>query len=75
MHTLRAWKFSSAGRASALQAEGHRFEPYNFHQKKDRKAFFYLPKASRAERGGGRLQGSAEGMVLITSTNVSKIFK
>ena len=40
---------------------------YNFHQK-DRKAFFYLPKASRAERGGGRLQGSAEGMVLITST-------
>ena len=25
------WKFSSAGRASALQAEGHRFEPYNFH--------------------------------------------
>ena len=27
----RMWKFSSAGRASALQAEGHRFEPYNFH--------------------------------------------
>ena len=26
------WKFSSAGRASALQAEGHRFDPYNFHQ-------------------------------------------
>ena len=25
------WKFSSAGRASALQAEGHRFEPYRFH--------------------------------------------
>ena len=25
-------KFSSAGRASALQAEGHRFEPCNFHQ-------------------------------------------
>ena len=25
------WKFSSAGRASALQAEGHRFEPCNFH--------------------------------------------
>ena len=29
------WKFSSAGRASALQAEGHRFDPYNFHQKKN----------------------------------------
>ena len=27
------WEFSSAGRASALQAEGHRFEPYNSHQK------------------------------------------
>ena len=25
------WKFSSAGRASALQAEGHRFEPYCSH--------------------------------------------
>ena len=25
------WTFSSAGRASALQAEGHRFEPYNAH--------------------------------------------
>ena len=26
------WKFSSVGRATALQAVGHRFEPYNFHQ-------------------------------------------
>ena len=25
------WKFSSAGRASALQAEGQRFEPVNLH--------------------------------------------
>ena len=50
MHTLRAWKFSSAGRASALQAEGHRFEPYNFHQKRRPKGLFLLPKASRAER-------------------------
>ena len=25
------WKLSSVGRASALQAEGHRFEPYSFH--------------------------------------------
>ena len=25
------WDHSSAGRASALQAEGHRFEPYRFH--------------------------------------------
>ena len=28
----RLGKFSSAGRASALQAEGHRFEPCNFHR-------------------------------------------
>ena len=26
-----SWDHSSAGRASALQAEGHRFEPYRFH--------------------------------------------
>ena len=26
-----AWEHSSAGRASALQAEGHRFEPYCSH--------------------------------------------
>ena len=26
------WEHSSVGRASALQAEGHRFEPYCFHQ-------------------------------------------
>ena len=28
----RMWEHSSAGRASALQAEGHRFEPYCSHQ-------------------------------------------
>ena len=27
----RLWDLSSAGRASALQAEGHRFEPYRSH--------------------------------------------
>ena len=27
----RQWDLSSAGRASALQAEGHRFEPYRSH--------------------------------------------
>ena len=30
------WGLSSAGRASALQAEGHRFEPYRPHFKKIR---------------------------------------
>ena len=28
---VRIWDLSSAGRASALQAEGHRFEPYRSH--------------------------------------------
>ena len=28
---LKNWGLSSAGRASALQAEGHRFEPYRSH--------------------------------------------
>ena len=28
---LIMWDLSSAGRASALQAEGHRFEPYRSH--------------------------------------------
>ena len=28
---LLTWALSSAGRASALQAEGHRFEPYSAH--------------------------------------------
>ena len=32
---LLAWGLSSAGRASALQAEGHRFEPYRPHIPKD----------------------------------------
>ena len=28
---LKSWSLSSAGRASALQAEGHRFDPYSDH--------------------------------------------
>ncbi len=31
--TSTIWEHSSAGRASALQAEGHRFEPYCSHQR------------------------------------------
>ena len=33
------WDLSSAGRASALQAEGHRFEPYRSHWKRIGDAF------------------------------------
>ena len=32
---LLIWDLSSAGRASALQAEGHRFEPYRSHVTKE----------------------------------------
>ena len=44
----RLWKFSSAGRASALQAEGQRFEPVNFHQTStyESKCFFFFPIAA-----------------------------
>ena len=35
-NNLIIWGLSSAGRASALQAEGHRFEPYRPHFKKIR---------------------------------------
>ena len=31
LHIFYIWDHSSAGRASALQAEGHRFEPYWSH--------------------------------------------
>ena len=37
------WNLSSAGRASALQAEGHRFEPYRSH-------FSYADVAQLAEQ-------------------------
>ena len=30
-YIIISWDLSSAGRASALQAEGHRFEPYRSH--------------------------------------------
>ena len=33
--TNKSWDHSSAGRASALQAEGHRFEPYWSHLNAD----------------------------------------
>ena len=40
---LLIWHLSSAGRASALQAEGHRFEPYRSH-------FSYADVAQLAEQ-------------------------
>ncbi len=35
------WEHSSAGRASALQAEGHRFEPCCSHKREHRMVFFF----------------------------------
>ena len=43
------WGLSSAGRASALQAEGHRFEPYRSHLFR-RKWFLYADVAQLAEQ-------------------------
>ena len=37
------WDLSSAGRASALQAEGHRFEPYRSHSMVDNESAINLP--------------------------------
>ena len=39
------WNLSSAGRASALQAEGHRFEPYRFHIFKENGEIAQLARA------------------------------
>ena len=47
-NNLIIWGLSSAGRASALQAEGHRFEPYRPH------IFFYITCRSG---GTGRRPG------------------
>ena len=44
------WKLSSAGRASALQAEGHRFEPYSFHHIKVRNIKHICGNGSVVER-------------------------
>ena len=42
---LNIWGLSSAGRASALQAEGHRFEPYRFHILKENGEIAQLARA------------------------------
>ena len=41
------WNHSSAGRAHALQAWGHRFEPYWFHQKISEFPRFFVSKPKR----------------------------
>ena len=43
--TRAIWNLSSAGRASALQAEGHRFEPYRFHILKENGEIAQLARA------------------------------
>ena len=40
------WAISSAGRASALQAEGHRFDPYIAHHVEIRYAATIVAKAT-----------------------------
>ena len=46
------WEHSSAGRASALQAEGHRFEPYCSHQKStSSEVLFSLSRNMKKKKG------------------------
>ena len=45
LETSTIWNLSSAGRASALQAEGHRFEPYRFHILKENGEIAQLARA------------------------------
>ena len=51
------WELSSAGRASALQAGGHRFDPYSSHQSPNTEYIWELSSAGRAsalQAGGHR---------------------
>ncbi len=62
------WDLSSAGRASALQAEGHRFEPCRSH-------FFYADVAQLAEQlicnqqvnGSSPLIGLSDNLIWVVS--------
>ena len=42
------WNLSSAGRASALQAEGHRFEPYRSHFVRNYETYGGIAQLARA---------------------------
>ena len=57
---VKTWEFSSAGRASALQAEGHRFEPCNSH--------FFMSKNRKQERKLGERHSRGE-----SCTNVQEV--
>ena len=47
----KVWDLSSAGRASALQAEGHRFEPYRSHSYIVMCCAYYLDGFPSGQRG------------------------
>ena len=51
---IKIREFSSAGRASALQAEGHRFEPYNSHH--HRGLVVQLVRMPACHAGGRRFE-------------------
>ena len=52
------WGLSSAGRASALQAEGHRFEPYRPHEKNNYGWIPEWPKGADCKSVGNAFEGS-----------------
>ena len=56
---INLWDLSSAGRASALQAEGHRFEPYRSHLLKIKYGRFpEWPKGTDCKSAGNAFGGS-----------------
>ena len=58
-NNLIIWGLSSAGRASALQAEGHRFEPYRSHLLKIKYGRFpEWPKGTDCKSVGTAFEGS-----------------
>ena len=60
----RLRKVSSVGRASALQAEGHRFEPCTFHQRKKDARGSHKTKAARSRSD---IENSSGGRVFLAN--------
>ena len=69
--TTKRWAHSSAGRASALQAEGHRFDPCCFHHKCGSVAqLVRVPACHAGGRGFESLLGRCKFFLLIIKKSV-----
>ena len=70
-------KFSSVGRASALQAGGHRFEPYNFHHTDHTNKYsaeFLCGNGSGVERYLAKVNVASSNLVSRSTFNSALIF-